>query len=468
MSRVDELLGRVTMYRLVTVVLVAIAAVSFLFSAVGLLDRSIFPLGGMALALLVLLASSVAASRLLGLVFRVRPHTESAVITALLMWFLYWPTTDPAMLGWLAGAAVLANASKYLLAWRGRHIFNPAAVGAVLVVIIQALARMEPADRLYTTWWAASEPLLPFVLVGALLVLRRTHRIGLGAVFVAASALLVFGGLLGLGTDPVEALKQTFYSYPLVFLAGFMLSEPLTLPPRRTQQYAAAVLAAVVLSLPVLWPALTDHPFKVWAFTSTTELALLAANLVGFFFGQRQGIRLQFTGRHQVAAGTWQFTFEPLRPVRFLPGQFLEVALPHAGADTRGTRRSFSICSAPDDDHVAIALRIPDQPSSFKQALLDLHPGDEVRATTVSGDFVPPVGKPAVLVAGGIGITPFLSWLSSGTAGDAILVYGVPDGDDVAYRPELVHSGVPVVLVSHRSGRPAGRLDASAGHPDQR
>ncbi|MFT3715779.1 MAG: hypothetical protein QM774_07480 [Gordonia sp. (in: high G+C Gram-positive bacteria)] len=452
LSKCDQVLDRVSMYRLVTLLLCVLAAIAFLFSALGVLDRSVFPLGGMALALIVLLSASVAASRLFGLLFRVRPHTESAVITALLMWFLYWPTTSASMLVWLAGAAVAANASKYLLAWRGRHVFNPAAVGPVLVVIIQELARIDPADRLYTTWWVASEPLLPFVLVAALLVLRRTHRIALGVVFVVVAAAALIGSLIAQGTGAGEAIRQTAYSYPLVFLAGFMLSEPLTLPPRRWQQLSAAALAGIVVALPVLWPALTGHPFGFWAFTSTTELALLAANLVGFACGQRRGIRLQLRDKQEIAASTWEFTFEPVRPVRFAPGQYLELHVPHAGADRRGTRRVFSISSHPDDPELTIALRVPQQPSSFKQALMELHPGDQVRATTVSGDFVLPDDAPLLLVAGGIGITPFVSALSAPADGrrpaDAVLAYGVPDGDDIAYRDRLVAAGLPVVVVS--------------------
>lgn len=44
-------LGRVTMYRLVSVLLAVLAAVAFLYSATGVLDSQVFPLGHMALAL---------------------------------------------------------------------------------------------------------------------------------------------------------------------------------------------------------------------------------------------------------------------------------------------------------------------------------------------------------------------------------------------------------------------------------
>ena len=82
--------------------------------------------------------------------------------------FVFQPTLDLAGLGGLALAATVAAASKYLLALRGRHIFNPAAVGA-FVVGAPGLAFAVVVGR--------HAALLPFVTVGALLVLFRTRRI---------------------------------------------------------------------------------------------------------------------------------------------------------------------------------------------------------------------------------------------------------------------------------------------------
>ena len=59
---------------------------------------------------------------------------------------------------------MLALASKYALAWRGRHIFNPAAAGAFLA----GLTGLNIA-----TWWAATPAMLWLVLPGVLLVLYR-------------------------------------------------------------------------------------------------------------------------------------------------------------------------------------------------------------------------------------------------------------------------------------------------------
>jgi len=122
----------------------------------------------------------------------------------------------------------------------------------------------------------------------------------------------------------------------------------------------------------------------------------------------------------------------------------MELTVPHPRADARGSRRLFSIASPPTDDGpVAFALRMTQPGSSFKRALLDLKPGASARGTSVGGDFLLPrdPSKPVLLIAGGIGITPFLSHLgrdrAAGFERDAVLVYTIRDVEELAFREEL-------------------------------
>ncbi len=444
LTRLDALLGRGTMYRLVTVVLAVLAAYAVVLAALEELDPSIFSVGAMLLTLVVLVVSTVVSSVVLGLALRTRVHAESSVITALILWFLYWPSTDAATLGWLALTGFLAAASKFVLAWRGRHILNPAAAGAVLLLLLGDVTGWGVP---FTTWWVASEPLFWPVLVGALLILHRTRRLPMGATFVvAATALTAWGA--GLFFDGADVWTYTAYSTPILFFAGVMLSEPLTLAPRRWQQLALAVVAAAVFAWP-LWSArVLDEPFVLGPFEGTFELALLVVNLLAFLLGQRGGVRLDVVDKRRLTPDVWELRFRPQRPLRFRPGQYLELDLTGRGSDRRGTRRAFSISSAPGDE-VTIAVRVPERPSAFKQALVALEEGDVVRATGVSGDFTwPGSSTPLLLVAGGIGITPFVSQLRHHRHDDVVLVYGVTGPDDVAYRDEIAATGARVVVVS--------------------
>lgn len=455
----DRQLGRVTMYRLITIVLLVLVGIYVIFCATGVIDG--VSTTDQLITLAVLLVVSYASSRIVGAIWRVRPHGESSIITALLLFFLYAPLfeADAESLAWLAGAAVLGNASKYVLAWRGRHIFNPAAAGAFLVLLLQDLVgRESPINAIWQT--AATEKLFPFVVVGAFLVLWRTRRLDIGVLFIVLAGVLIVVRLLDVSDDSfVDVLKLAFYSYPIVFLAGFMLSEPLTLPPRRHQQLVVAALTAVVFAYPSWILTLTDNPPDLGVFTITPELSLLIGNLVAFAFARRRGVTFVLEQTRVLTPETRELTFRAKRPMSFEPGQFAELTVPHAGVDGRGSRRSFSIASPPNPEgRVSFAIRVPQNSSSFKRALLALEPGDKVRATGIGGDFVLPAdpAEPLLLVAGGIGITPFLSQLRHESSRDAVLVYGVSSPEEVPFVEEL--AGVRVVLVgpSRPSGLPEG------------
>lgn len=240
------------------------------------------------------------------------------------------------------------------------------------------------------------------------------------------------------------ALLWPITSSPMVFFAGFMLSEPLTQPPRRWQQFLMAGVVGVVFSTPL----------HIGAIYAAPESALLIGNLLAFFFGQRKGIELTLRGRRQLTPSTVEFTFDTARDVHFRAGQYVEITLPHQGSDDRGLRRVFSISSAPSrGGSVAIGTKISPEASTFKQALDALPTGSAVAATSVSGDFLLPADPrvPVLLVAGGIGITPFASQLAergSTADGDVVVVYSVSGPDEIGYREVLEFSSARVVIVS--------------------
>lgn len=449
-TRVDAVLARLTMYRLVTVVLSLLVVVYSIFTATGVI-AGLSTAGNLA-ALAVVIVASIVSNRVIALAWRVRPHDESAVITALLLFFLFVPLPgeafDGASLAWFAAAAGLANLSKYALAWRGRHVLNPAAAGALLVVLVQWVLGVESTiNPLWQT--AATQALLPFVAVGALLVLWRTRRLDVGLAFAVPAIVLVVLGLVGGSQMPLgSSLQMALSSFPIVFIAGFMLSEPLTLPPRRWQQLLVAGVVAVLIALPTLSVLLGITLPTLGPLSLTPEVALLLGNAFAFALAPRTGIRLEVVAARPLGGDVHEVTFAPRRRVGFRAGQYLELQVPHR-SDGRGVRRVFSISSAPAASDLTVALRVPEQSSSFKRELLALAPGTRLSATGVHGDFVWPRGdSPLLLVAGGIGVTPFLSQLRQDVRRDVVLVYGVPDADDVPYRDELVSTGVPVVLVA--------------------
>ncbi|WP_168200374.1 ferredoxin--NADP reductase [Protaetiibacter larvae] len=431
-ARLDRLLGRVSMYLLVVGVLGTLSVVALVLALTGVLFLD--PLAILVSAV-VLSAASLLANQALGLLFRVRPSTASGVITAQLLLFVLEPTLDPAGLVGLALAAAVAAASKYLIAWRGRHLVNPAAAGA-LVAGLAGLA--------FSSWWIGTLPMLPFVAVGALLILWRTRRLGMGLGYLVVGTVISTTVFAVNGLAVPGALVTVLGSTPLVFVAGFMLSEPLTLPPRRWQRMAYAVIVAV----------LSTVPYAIGTLRTTPEFALVVGGALAFLVGQRRAVRLELVEKRQLTATAWEFRFRPAAPVRFAAGQYLELTLPHARPDRGGIRRVFSIASAPGEAELALGVRIRAQASSFKRALLALEPGGRLRATGVWGDFVLPRSASTrfAFVAAGIGITPFVSQLralaDAGRAADAELLYAVRAASELAYRDELAATGCRVSVLS--------------------
>lgn len=126
------------------------------------------------------------------------------------------------------------------------------------------------------------------------------------------------------------------------------------------------------------------------------------------------GLPLTYTARlrrrREAAERTWAFEFEKPEGFTFKAGQFTDVTLRSLKEmGMQGATHTFSIASAPHEDLLMVATRMRD--SAFKQALASLPLGTEVTISGGRGDLVlhEGSGRPAVILAGGIGITPFRS-----------------------------------------------------------
>jgi ferredoxin-NADP reductase len=118
----------------------------------------------------------------------------------------------------------------------------------------------------------------------------------------------------------------------------------------------------------------------------------------------------KLVGREVVAEQTSSFRFEKPPGWTFRPGQTIDITLlDPPETDSEGNTRTFSIASGPDENMLMIATRMRD--SAFKNTLGAMQLGTPVEIEGPLGDFVlhNNSAKTAVLLAGGIGITPFRS-----------------------------------------------------------
>jgi ferredoxin-NADP reductase len=128
--------------------------------------------------------------------------------------------------------------------------------------------------------------------------------------------------------------------------------------------------------------------------------------------------------REMVAERTMSFRFAKPADWSYRAGQFVDITLlDPPETDAEGNTRGFSISSAPREDVIMITTRLRD--TAFKRVLQQVPLGTEVKIEGPFGDLrLHHADRPAILLAGGIGITPFRSILVE-TIGGGPLPYRV-------------------------------------------
>jgi glycine betaine catabolism B len=437
---IDRWLDTITMYKLVLYGLGLLAGFATLFSFLGLLAYSGL---AMMVSLLTVSLACVFINTLLARLYGVVTNSESSLITALILFFLFSPNLTVSGLTTLVLASVIAMSAKYALAIRDRHIFNPAATAAVVLGFIPATA---------ATWWVATAWLLPITLVLGFLIARKIKREAMVLTFLSIATLGIVYMSTQFGLSFSQALVSAFTSWPIIFMGTIMLTEPLTSPPRqRTQIIYAAIVGILMVSRLHLGPLFF-----------TPEVALLIGNIFAYTVSSRERLTLKLKDKRQLATDTYEFAFTSNYPVKHVPGQYAEWTLDHAHVDIRGNRRYFTIASSPTESELLLGVRIIDNGSSFKKALNALKPGDSMYAGQISGDFVLPKNPQTkcLFIAGGIGITPFRSMLAylrdQQEKRDIILLYSVKQPGDVAYTELLKEAeslGVKVIITASEADK---------------
>ncbi|HET8706842.1 MAG TPA: hypothetical protein VFM46_11135, partial [Pseudomonadales bacterium] len=273
-------------------------------------------------------------------------------------------------------------------------LFNPVAFAVALTYL---------ATNQSASWWIGNAQMLPFVLAGGLLLVRKLRRFDLvfsfllSALFVTLAGSLLSGGLI------VKSFSGLVDYSPYFFFAFVMLTEPLTTPPSRRLRMMYGVLVGVLFS-----PA-----FHIGAFFLTPELALVAGNVFSYLVSPKAKLVMHLKSRRQIAPNAYEFSFTPSRKLAYAPGQYMEWTLGHEDPDSRGNRRYFTLASSPTEPDLRLGVRFSQPSSTFKQAMLSMDKNVEVVASQLAGDFVLPRDpqQKCVFIAGGIGVTPFRSMI---------------------------------------------------------
>ncbi len=354
--------------------------------------------------------------------FKADATIESPLITGLILTLIVGPLPIAANLHIFILLAAAAMASKYLLTYRRKHIFNPAVVAVMASYIIFDQG---------ASWWVSGAWILPVVLLGGLLIVKKIKRFGMIAAFLLTYFTLMFATNLIGGSDLASTyglLERILLNSPIIFFAFVMLVEPQTSPTRKNQQIVFGIVTAILL-------VSIQNLLSVFY---SLELSLLIANLLALLLGASRRFKLKLQSVVDEASDIKTLVFNRPDGLEFLAGQYLDWSLPHKKIDLRGSRRFFTIASSPSEKELRLTAKFPresDKISSFKKALLELKPEDELSVTGPEGEFVLPKNedKPLVWIAAGVGITPFKAmaqWLKDEDQTRDITLFYINRGED--------------------------------------
>jgi ferredoxin-NADP reductase len=150
--------------------------------------------------------------------------------------------------------------------------------------------------------------------------------------------------------------------------------------------------------------------------------------------------QVKLAGREELAEGTLAFRFEKPAGFEFKAGQAIVLERLDPQAADGQKRRTFSLVSAPFEPALVVATRMRD--TEFKRTLKTLPEGAAMKLLGPIGQFTLGSGaRPAVFIAGGIGITPFMSMLrkaaSERSSQPRVLLYSNRRPEDAAFLSEL-------------------------------
>ncbi|HSX53159.1 MAG TPA: hypothetical protein VLF90_02195 [Patescibacteria group bacterium] len=449
MKFIDSILNRIAMYRLVVYGLASLAVAGILLAAIGRI--SLNPVS-MTASLTLLLGACYFTEQQLSKIWQIPYNKDSWLITALIMFLIIRPPHSVIQGLVIATAGVIAISSKYLITWHGRHVFNPAALGAAYL----SLGALQT-----TSWWVGNSTLWPLTLVIGLAIVRKIRRFPMVLTFVIVSMALQLVLIIHTHQSIHASMQNALIASPLIFLSTIMLSDPATMPPRRTQQIVFASIVAI----------LYITAWKVGELYIYPEVALLIGTGFAFLISPKFKATLKLQEIHKISDQVYDFIFKPDKKFAFIPGQYMEWTLPDVAFDSRGNRRTFTIASSPTEDKVHLGVKFYNPSSTFKYTMSKLKPGDPIFASQLAGNFTLNNNEKNKLafIAGGIGITPFRSMVKYITDKnikcDITIIYIVSKPEELAYKEEFLAAksiGVKLIpILSNGNQKVPGMISAN-------
>jgi hypothetical protein len=215
------------------------------------------------------------------------------------------------------GVVAVSMLSKYLIRWRGRHVFNPSNLGLVLAFTLLGPKLTEPQDL----WWIPMGPWLivtyAVLIIGGLLIGWELRLLGLELAFMAGFAAFT---ALALAAVPDHCMVASWHVAPmcgrelweilvtspeLLVFGLFMIPDPKTVPERPLARVAFGLMVAIFAVL-LIGPTTLEFWTKTAILASLVFACALRFGLARYLApvegrGRRRAGRRRFSWRLPVA-----------------------------------------------------------------------------------------------------------------------------------------------------------------------
>jgi enediyne biosynthesis protein E5 len=181
----------------------------------------------------VVMATAIGTQAICSRLWNIKFDPKSAAISGLSLCLLARSNS----LALLFAAAVIAVASKFLIRWRGKHIFNPTNIAIVALMLVSPNVWVSPGQWGNVVFFA-----FLIICLGGLVV-NRAARSDVTYAFIIAWSAVLIGRSLMLG-EPLTIPLHRLENGALLLFTFFMISDPKTTPDSRIGRILFAAMVA--------------------------------------------------------------------------------------------------------------------------------------------------------------------------------------------------------------------------------
>lgn len=188
---------------------------------------------------------------------------KSALITSLGLSMLLKASSP----WYFALAAFLAIASKFLIRYKGKHLFNPANIGIVLCLLFTDQVWVSPGQ------WGSGVLLVFFIGLAGITVVTRVNRLDTALAFILTLFALQYARFIMHLHWDLPVLLHKFSSGTLLLFTFFMITDPMTIPNHPKARIPWAMLVAIITFVLSNW--FFVYAAAIWALFVVTPITVL-------------------------------------------------------------------------------------------------------------------------------------------------------------------------------------------------